>query len=86
MKITISKLQQLIQEELAEASDGGAPFSEVPKGIAPIPHPAGADRHLAYLMDNLGTLDNVAQVLELVNQDMPEFMERFQHYHDYLMS
>ena len=49
-------------------------------------HPAGADRHLAYLMDNLGTLDNVAQVLELVAEDMPEFMERFQHYHDYLMS
>ena len=48
--------------------------------------PAGADRHLAYLMDNLGTLDNVAQVLELVAEDMPEFMERFQHYHDYLMS
>ena len=48
--------------------------------------PAGADRHLAYLMDNLGTLDNVAQVLELVAGDMPEFMERFQHYHDYLMS
>jgi len=49
-------------------------------------HPAGAHRHLAYLMDNLGTMDNVAQVLELVAQDIPEFMERFQHYHDYLMS
>ena len=49
-------------------------------------HPVGAHRHLAYLMDNLGTLDNVAQVLELVAEDMPEFMERFQHYHDYLMS
>ena len=48
--------------------------------------PAGADRHLAYLMDNLGTLDNVAQVLELVAEDIPGFMERFQHYHDYLMS
>ena len=33
-------------------------------------HPVGAHRHLAYLMDNLGTLDNVAQVLELVAEDI----------------
>ena len=68
MKLTKSKLKQIIQEEIEQSQ------------------PAGADRQLAYLMDNLGTLDNVAQVLELVAEDMPEFMERFQHYHDYLMS
>jgi len=68
MKLTKTKLKQIIQEEIEQSM------------------PAGADRHLAYLMDNLGTLDNVAQVLELVAEDMPEFMERFQHYHDYLMS
>jgi len=49
-------------------------------------HPVGADRNLAYLMDNLGTMDNVAQVLELVAEDIPEFTERFKFHYDYLMS
>jgi hypothetical protein len=76
MKITTTQLKQIIQEVIQE---------EHPLG-AVLPDDMHGDRHLAYLMDNLGTLDNVAQVLELVAEDMPEFMERFQHYHDYLMS
>ena len=46
---------------------------------------AGADRDLAYMMQNLGTLDDVGQVLKLVAEDLPEFTERFQHYYDYLV-
>ena len=87
MKITKSKLKQLIREEIdwhdpekGYETVADRKFAERP------PDAEGADRQLAYLIDNLGTLDNVAQILELVAKDMPEFMERFQHYHDYLMS
>ena len=81
MKITKTTLRQMIREEL-EWWGPPRPGYEEPGHAAG----AGADRQLAYMMENLGTLDAVAEVLELVADDIPEFMERFQHYYDHLIS
>ena len=84
MKITKTKLRQIIREELEwwgpERPGYGTAADAEGAGTA-----VGADRHLAYMMENLGTLDNVAQVLELVAEEMPEFMQTFQNYYDQLI-
>tara|TARA_Y100000310_G_scaffold196288_1_gene196332 strand:- start:390 stop:665 length:276 start_codon:yes stop_codon:yes gene_type:complete len=90
MKLTKSKLKQLIREEIDwHDSEKGyetvadRKFAERPANFEGAG--VGADRHLAYMMENLGTLDAVAEVLELVAEDLPEFMGRFQHYYDHLV-
>ena len=88
MKLTRSKLQQIIKEEVDwyDVEKGHETMADRKFADRPVDvEGAGADRDLAYMMQNLGTLDNVAQVLELVAEDLPDFMERFQHYYDSLI-
>jgi hypothetical protein len=89
MKLTKSKLKQLIREEIdwhdpekGYETVADRKFAERPPDV----EGAGADRQLVYMMENLGTLDNVAQVLELVAGDIPEFMQIFQNRYDQLIS
>jgi hypothetical protein len=71
MKITKAQLKQIIKEELA-------------------PGLSHTDEHLReslnYLIDNLGSRDNVVEALRLVAKESPEFMARFEAAHNYLMS
>jgi hypothetical protein len=85
MKITKTRLRQIIQEEL-EWWGPERPGYETTADAVGAEGAVGADRQLVYMMENLGTLDNVAQVLELVAGDIPEFMQIFQNRYDQLIS
>tara|TARA_Y100000310_G_scaffold328383_1_gene396440 strand:- start:63 stop:440 length:378 start_codon:yes stop_codon:yes gene_type:complete len=94
MKLTKSKLQQIIQEEVTkivssdailemeqfEISSAGEGEGQAPgswsgnrDGVG-LAHPADRGRTLADLVGDLGTLDNVLQVLKLVAKEDPTFI------------
>ena len=92
MKLTKSKLQQIIQEEVTKivssdailemeqfetsrAGPGQDPdsWSGNRDGVG-LAHPADRGRTLADLVGDLGTLDNVLQVLKLVAKEDPTFI------------